>query len=360
MCAHGLAVFALTAQPHREPAALAAMRVRQVVLPSPPAATSPGVVAKPAFVRPEGHAARAPAQTPAVAATSRPPPTAAAPRREVAARAQTIAPPIPPQGRDADTADLLDGATHADAAPSTQPSVDASLVHTALGEAADAPPPVYRTRIPASALLQFTLQRGDVLGEASLDWQVDGERYALSLHAVLPQGRTIEQRSQGTFDTAGVAPVRLADRRSGRDVRAANFQREHQAVSFSGPRWQLPLVAGAQDRLSWLVQLVAIAAASPERLQEGAEVSLWVVGTRGAASTWRFEVRGQEALSHTMPATQAWRLVREPTHPYDLRIEVWLDPQRQHWPARMRQTQVPGGEPLQWTLRDVLTTSPSP
>jgi hypothetical protein len=48
----------------------------------------------------------------------------------------------------------------------------------------------------------------------------------------------------------------------------------------------------------------------------------------------------------------AWWLVREPEHPYDLRVEVWLDPARGHWPLRLRQTQVPGGEPLEWTLRD--------
>jgi hypothetical protein len=44
--------------------------------------------------------------------------------------------------------------------------------------------------------------------------------------------------------------------------------------------------------------------------------------------------------------------VREPAHPYDIRVEVWLDPARGHWPLRLRQTQVPGGEPLEWILRD--------
>jgi len=44
--------------------------------------------------------------------------------------------------------------------------------------------------------------------------------------------------------------------------------------------------------------------------------------------------------------------VREPVHPHDLRLEVWLDPAGGYWPARLRQTQVPGGEPLQWTLRE--------
>ncbi len=83
-----------------------------------------------------------------------------------------------------------------------------------------------------------------------MHWQVDAGRYVLQLQATLPQGRAIEQRSQGGFDEAGLAPEGQADRRRGRDVRAANFQREQGKISFSGPRWKWPLHGGAQDRLS--------------------------------------------------------------------------------------------------------------
>jgi len=220
------------------------------------------------------------------------------------------------------------------------------------------PAAIYPTRIPSSAQLHFTLRRGAAVGEASLHWQVDAERYVLQLQASMPHGRTLEQRSQGGFDEAGLAPLRLADRRGGRDVRAANFQREHGKVSFSGPRWEWPLPSGAQDRLSWLVQLVAIAGAAPDAMHEGAELSMWVVGARGAMSLWRFEVRGRQPLAAPAGDASAWWLVREPAHPYDLRIEVWLDPARGHWPLRLRQTQVPGGEPLEWMLRDAQSASP--
>jgi hypothetical protein len=143
----------------------------------------------------------------------------------------------------------------------------------------------------------------------------------------------------------------LADRRQGRDVRAANFQREHGKITFSGPRWELPLQAGTQDRLSWLVQLVAIAGA-PDGLQPGREVSLQVVGARGALNDWRFEVRGLQRVAGPWGQADALWLVREPLRPYDLRVEVWLGPAHRHWPLRLRQTTVPGGEPLEWTLID--------
>ncbi|HEX6019299.1 MAG TPA: hypothetical protein VFZ28_14490 [Burkholderiaceae bacterium] len=208
--------------------------------------------------------------------------------------------------------------------------------------------PVYPTRIPPSARLTYALQRGAATGLAVLDWEVDGDGYRLQLQSTMSQGRPVDRHSQGGFDAAGLAPLRLADRQRGRDVRAANFQRERGVISFSGPRWEWPLYGGAQDRLSWLVQLVAIAAAAPDALHEGAALSMWVVGTRGAVGAWRFEVRGREPAG----GGEAWALVREPAHPYDLRIELWLDPARGYWPVRLRQTQVPGGEPLEWLLRD--------
>jgi hypothetical protein len=205
--------------------------------------------------------------------------------------------------------------------------------------------------VPPSADLVFALLRGAQSGEARLSWRADGERYALSLHATLPSGREVEQRSEGGFDAVGLAPVRLADRRRGRDVRAANFQREHGKVTFSGPSWELPLETGTQDRLSWLVQLAAWIGGAGETLHDGTELAMWVVGARGTASHWRFEVRGRQRVQLNEQEIEAWWLVREPVHPYDLRVEVWLSPQQGHWPLKLRQTQIPGGEPLDWLLR---------
>ncbi len=230
------------------------------------------------------------------------------------------------------------------------PAADGAALRDAESPSAAAVLPIYPTRIPPPTRLTYALQRGAASGVAVLDWQFDADGYRLQLSSAMSQGRPVDRHSQGGFDAAGLAPLRLADQQRGRDVRAANFQRERGLVSFSGPRWEWPLYPGTQDRLSWLVQLVAIAAAAPDSLREGAVLSMWVVGTRGALSAWRFEVRGRETLS--VAAGDAWLLVREPEHPYDLRIELWLDPARGHWPARMRQAQVPGGEPLQWLLRD--------
>lgn len=207
------------------------------------------------------------------------------------------------------------------------------------------PPPVYTTFMPAPATLRYALRRGDAHGEATLSWRPDGATYELALQAMLPEGATLDQRSQGGFDNAGLAPLRLSDRRRGRAAQAVNFQRPQARITFSGPRWEFPLVPGVQDRLSWLVQIVAIVSATP--LAAGDEVALQVVGARGASSRWRFRVERDGDL----PAGTL-HLVREPEHLYDLRLDLWLDPARGHWPVRMRQAQVPGGSALEWVLDD--------
>ncbi len=214
---------------------------------------------------------------------------------------------------------------------------------------AGSPLPVYVTRVPPPARLRYEVRRGASTAEATVDWQVGDGSYRLRLQTQSPQGKPVEQLSEGGFDAAGLAPVRLADRRRG-GTQAANFERERARISFSGARAAYALEPGTQDRLSWMVQLSAIGAAGA--VVDGAELALQVVGARGAFSRWRFGVERVEALASPLGAVQAWRLVREPEHLYDLRVEVWLDPLRGWWPVRLRQTQVPGGEPVDWWLAE--------
>lgn len=215
-----------------------------------------------------------------------------------------------------------------------------------------APAPVYATRIPAPARRRYVIARGAQRGDGQLDWRVgEAGRYELQWSATLPSGTRVEQRSQGGFDAAGLAPERLSDRRTRRGTHSAQFDRAAGRIRFSGPRWEYPLPVGVQDRLSWIAQLAAIAGAGAAR--PGGEVVLQVVGARGAWAHWRFAVDGLQTLeSATGEHSRALRLVREPVHPYDWRVEVWLAPALGWWPLQLRQTQVPGGDTVEWWLVD--------
>ena len=211
--------------------------------------------------------------------------------------------------------------------------------------------PVYATRLPDAASLHYRLQRGETVGVARLQWQREAGDYLLRLDTDWPGQPAAGSASRGLIDSEGVAPVRHAELRRSREVRAANFQREAGRITFSGPQLAYALPPGAQDRLSWMIQLPGVLQADAALARAGAQVTLFVVGTRGDAEPWRFEVLGNEPLQ--LPAgevPQALRLKREPTRPYDTRVEVWLDPARQHLPVRVVFTTLPGGPPLEMAL----------
>ena len=197
--------------------------------------------------------------------------------------------------------------------------------------------PVYATLPPPPATLQFEMRRGMAVGQAQLEWQpgADQDHYRLTLQGSAVGAPAIGWASQGGFDAAGVAPLRYTESRRGRDVRAANFQRDSGRITYSGPAIEHPLVAGAQDRLSWMVQLAAVLAANPALAEPDAQVSMWVAGSRGDAEVWTFTVQGRVALDLPIGhIDNAVHLVREPRRPYDTQVQVWLDPQRHHLPVQ--------------------------
>ena len=254
-------------------------------------------------------------------------------------------------------------ATAAAADPSTASTATATATATATTAAAAAaaradaatpeaglPPPVYATTVPAPVLLRYRLQSGGQVGEATLDWRHDGQRYALLLDARGSRAQPlIEQASQGGFDAAGLAPLRFTDRRRGRGQRAANFRRDIGRISFSGPQLDYPAWPGAQDRLSGLAQLAAIQGAAPVPLPS---ITLFVVDAQGG-DWWRWTALGAESLTTPLGPVAAQRWQREPDRPDrpdGQRIEVWLDAARGHWPVQLRFTALRSGDVLELQL----------
>lgn len=214
---------------------------------------------------------------------------------------------------------------------------------------AGAPPPVWPARLPGDFVAQYRLQRGDEPArDVTLRFEAGEGRYALQLLSVGSRGP--EQSSLGRLEATGLAPERYLDRRRARAAAAANFDPARSRITYSGAPREQPLFAGAQDRLSWIVQLSAIVEADPARWQERARLSLYVTGARGDAQLWVFTVHGRVPLDGRAGAGEGLlHLVREPERPYDLRVEAWLDPARQHLPARLQLSPVPAGRPLNWT-----------
>lgn len=279
------------------------------------------------------------------------PATAAAPmpvpRSKPTARAASVERAVAPAP---DVVVALNTTDEAAAPPVTAPDGGASA-----GDVAARPIPHYRTQLPPAITLQYELQRGMLRGNGELAWKPQGAQYELKLTGRVGGLAALTQISSGGFDKEGVAPLRFTDQRLTRAPMAANFQREAGKITFSGPATEYALVAGSQDRLSWMVQLAAIVAAEPSLRTPGATVSMFVVGSRGEGGVWAFRCIGQEAVDTPGGSVQALKFMREPRDDHDTNVQVWLD-SRRHWlPVRARQQSGSGDDAFELRLQGPAT-----
>ena len=302
---------------------------------------------------------------PAPAKAERPAARVAMPGLAAAGAASAPPPPADPApspARDADRIVVASGqvlsAAPAAAAASVASTAPAALVDalpsSPAGPTADegGPPPVYATRVPPPFRLAYALRRGALSGQAELSLQRTGPGYELELKGTALGLEVLGLRSHGNLGRHGLMPERFVDRRRGKDRLAANFDHGAGRITYSGSAAAQPLLPGAQDRLSWMVQLAAILEAAPARHPAGSRIALSVSGARADVDTWNFIVQGRQRLSLPGGAVvEALRLTREPRRPYDTQVEVWMDPAQHHLPVRARLTVLPGGETLELLLQ---------
>ncbi len=318
----------------------------------PPAATAPPAATKP--LRPRAvHAPRPkPDPVPAAAAPSPDPaPEATAPKDPESPDLVAQAAP------DSGAAPTPEPPASAAAAPSATP---ASAPAAGTGEATTTMAGTQSLRIPGSVTLDFEAtgqigaspQRG-VFGE--LVWLHDGTRYdgRLTLKAVF--FTLLNWRSTGQIGLSGLEPERYSESRKA-EV-ASHFARDRGEVVFSNNAPPVPLQPGAQDRMSVMMQLGGLLAASPERYPAGTRIAIQTVGARDA-DVWVFVVGDEEKLSLPAGEYLARKLTRDPRKPFDRKVELWLAPAYGYLPVRIRQTE-PNGDFADAQLRKPLPATPA-
>ncbi|MFY7864091.1 DUF3108 domain-containing protein [Roseateles sp.] len=206
-----------------------------------------------------------------------------------------------------------------------------SAERTAPPEAAPA------TQLAPAVEWRFLLLQDGRQGLARLSWLPSPDAsYQLRLDRQL-EGRALPAwRSEGKVGPEGLLPDRFAQQRRGRDVQATNFRRPEGLISFSTSAEVMELPEGVQDRLSWWFQLAAMIDAAPDRYLQGSRLHMPVIGLRGEARNWAFEVIGPETLDlPDRPALPTLHLHRPQIFAYSGEIDVWLDPARRHLPVRL-------------------------
>lgn len=334
-----------------------AMQVRSIVRPPPALPLAP---ATPALVDAPAPAATAlvprprPAPVQRVAATQAATQAPSAVGRIDSAEEPTLN-PAPALAAAVAAVSRAASAAAPPAAPESAGAVPAPAQFSVPEPARAAEWPVYATRLPPSITLRYQLMRGALTGSGELRWQLDGGRYRLQLDGAVLGVNVLSQTSEGAIDAAGVAPQRFTDQRLRRAPQAANFQREAGKITFSGPSLELPLAPGAQDRLSWMIQLAAVVEADPLRWSDASQaITLQVVGARGDAATWVFHGVGPATLQLPEGSVRTLHFRRDPRGPYETTVDVWLDPQRHHLPVRALQRNGGDGEAFELRLREAV------
>jgi hypothetical protein len=208
--------------------------------------------------------------------------------------------------------------------------------------------------VPGSMRLRYQVAaqtRGiDLKATAELFWRQDGKTYEARLETVLPLVPPRVQQSTGTITPEGLAPTRYAEK--ARSEEATHFERDKSRVSFSNNQPSAALLAGAQDRLSVMLQLGAIIGGAPARYPPGAAISLQTAGIRDA-EVWQFTVEAEEELVLPGGRHKTIKLVRTPRKPFDQTVELWLAPGLDYVPVRVRLTQQNGDRlDQQWAGTD--------
>ena len=313
-----------------------------------------------------------PAPAPAPIATPAPPPVPRAPPPQTA-RLRPAPPPAvatapvsaPPPPRPADPPPALSQAPAAEAPASADPTLAASETADASGAASPgpdtaspvpAPAPTASApaiasaeaapllHMPGSVRLKFAVtgQQGvsplsGVFGE--LTWQQDGQIYdaRLVLRFLFKTLRT--QHSAGVIGASGIEPTRFADTR--KTEVASHFVRDQGQIVFSSNAPPVPLMPGAQDRLSVMLQLGALLAGDPARYPTDGAIAVQTVGPRDA-DIWIFKVGEEEQLRLPAGDFSARKLTRNARKPYDDTVELWLAPALGFLPVRIKLTQSNG------------------
>ena len=198
-------------------------------------------------------------------------------------------------------------------------------------------------KIPASATLRFvgTGSSGSQPLQASglLQWRHDGTQYEAKLEAGALFFTALTQTSVGAIGPLGLMPVRFLHKT--RSEQAAHFERDAGRISFSNQKSPAPLLNGAQDRLSILLQLAALLAG---QAPNAARAITYTIQTASAteADQWLFTVEGDEMLSLPAGNQLATKLQRMPRNAYDDLLEIWFAPSLGYLPVRIRQTQAKG------------------
>mgnify|MGYP000092978181 CR=1 FL=1 len=271
-----------------------------------------------------------------------------APEQQAQAAIETIAPTVDATPVAAPDADLLVAVATSPPAPilpATPGTGDAVAASPAKQEPATLPAAkaVRKFAFPPTTRLKYDV-KGEIKGfpyhvNGDLQWSQDGKTYNARMeisHFLL--GSRV-QTSTGHLGAHGLEPTRFGDKV--RSEVAAHFDYDKNKVTFSANTPDVPMLPGAQDQLSVMLQIAAMLAAEPKLFTPASTLSFQAIGPR-SAEAWVFNIGQTEKLVLPGGELSALRLWRDPVGEHDPRAEIWFAPDLGYLPVRIRLSQANG------------------
>lgn len=199
----------------------------------------------------------------------------------------------------------------------------------------------YKTNVPPSAELAYSIkarQKGiPVEGEAVMRWRLAAGKFTASNEArAMLVGKILDARTEGTIDAYGLAPTSFTEKRFRREPTTTSFDRADKTIRFTASAQTYPIAGGEQDRNSAIWQLIAVARAAPGRFRTGSSWTFVVAGQRDA-DQWTFKVVDQEQLRTPLGELHTVHIERiPPADSREQRLDIWLVPSLEWYPARLR------------------------
>jgi hypothetical protein len=221
----------------------------------------------------------------------------------------------------------------------------AAAVLAAIGAAAQAaapsPPPdahlYYQTKVAAKGM-SMTI-------DSEIEWSRQGDTYRLVNHAQHMLLGNLTFDSTGHITPAGLAPDTYLETRRKREKLVA-IDRAGKQVKFSGGQ-MAAAPDGLQDRTSVVLQLSSLARGDAAAFKAGKTMTVPVAGSSNVQE-WTFQVVGEESLTTPLGKLRTVHVKRQPRAgrdaPDEQHVDVWLAPDRNWLPARVRLKEANGDE----------------
>ncbi|MGV7245077.1 DUF3108 domain-containing protein, partial [Caballeronia sp. M23-90] len=195
---------------------------------------------------------------------------------------------------------------------------------------------------PTGDLRYDTLINGVMNQTGTIHWINSAQHYEMVVSIPLPFVGPFVYSSKGHIDSFGIAPEQYSEQRGRRAADITVFDRSTKQLVYTRTPNSQPLVDGAQDRFSVVMQLASLVRGSPDTYKPGV-VRQFSVADNDSNELWPIETVGDENVQARDGNVQARHFTRLARRDNDRRrLDIWLAPSIGWLPVRIVQTEPNG------------------